>query len=240
MTENQIDLYQSYHAESNIDAKFSIARDIIYSEKENKIYEYCMDDRAEDFEGEIWKPVSYELYKEHFEVSNLGRLKRLFRYVWYRNGTPKKWKERILKPSLMRSKHTRIRYSFFVNNSRLTRMPHQVVLSSFSLNPNRYVHINHIDGNQFNNHILNLEYCTPAFNEQHSYKVLGKWVPKPKLDKRHLCRGKVGRYSLSGELIEEFSCMAQTAEFGYIQQHVGAVINGTRKTHANSIWKLIN
>ncbi len=34
--------------------------------------------------------------------------------------------------------------------------------------------MNHIDGNPMNNHISNLEWCTPSENEHHSYKVLGK------------------------------------------------------------------
>lgn len=51
---------------------------------------------------------------------------------------------------------------------------HRLVAEAFIPNPLNLHDINHKDGNKFNNHKLNLEYCTRSYNMLHSYRVLGK------------------------------------------------------------------
>lgn len=50
---------------------------------------------------------------------------------------------------------------------------HRLVAKAFVPNPNGYKEINHIDGNKANNCAENLQWCTRAFNNTYSYRVLG-------------------------------------------------------------------
>lgn len=59
---------------------------------------------------------------------------------------------------------------------------HRLVAECFIPNPNPqlYTQVNHRDGNKYNNHVLNLEWCTGQQNMQHSYAMeLHRYVPKP-------------------------------------------------------------
>lgn len=46
---------------------------------------------------------------------------------------------------------------------------HRLVGEAFISNPNKYPVINHKDGNQLNNDVENLEWCTVSHNTQHAY-----------------------------------------------------------------------
>jgi len=49
---------------------------------------------------------------------------------------------------------------------------HRIVAEVYSgeVSENLKLEVNHIDGNKFNNHFLNLEWCTRSHNVKHSYK----------------------------------------------------------------------
>ena len=52
---------------------------------------------------------------------------------------------------------------------RRRRPVHRLVLESFTEASD--LHVNHIDGNKFNNNLNNLEYCTPLENNRHAVKT---------------------------------------------------------------------
>ena len=77
----------------------------------------------------------------------------------------------ILKPSLRNGYHT---VTLYRNGS----PPHQVLVHRLVLSCHKgsepaRLHVNHIDGNKTNNHLDNLEWCTPKENNHHSRTVLG-------------------------------------------------------------------
>ena len=53
---------------------------------------------------------------------------------------------------------------------------HRLVAFAFCSNPNKYNHVNHIDGNKSNNNSENLEWVTCSQNHKHAFKI-GLRVP---------------------------------------------------------------
>lgn len=237
MTNEQIKLYHSYHASTDTDQRYEIAKKIIESQKENPMPVYW-DNISDVVEGEEWLPINVTGFESNFLVSSFGRMRRLFRTVGYRNGTPKKWEEKIMVPKRM--KQDILRWTLYVNNVKKQIISYRATALTFIPNPENKPTINHIDGNRLNCHILNLEWATWSENELHSHRVLGKISAGPKGEKAGAYKGKVGRYSLDGVLLESFNSREDTEKSGYNYQHVGAVISGVRKSHAGFIWKSLN
>lgn len=64
------------------------------------------------------------------------------------------------------------RISLFNEWVRKTFIVHRLVAKAFIENPMNKAHVNHIDWNTNNNHVSNLEWCTPSENQLHKYHVL--------------------------------------------------------------------
>lgn len=111
---------------------------------------------------EVWKPIpNYEEY----EVSNLGRVKRLAYDKPVCGGSVQHCNERILLPQRRRfnyqavalSKNGKVRY-FLV---------HRLVAIVFIPNPNNLPQVNHKDENPSNNVVNNLEWCDQKYNSNY-------------------------------------------------------------------------
>lgn len=112
----------------------------------------------EELQNETWKPVH-----EHYEVSNIGRV----RYV------------NILDGSYKGSPYHRISFASGKHGRNpQTKMVHTLVAQAFLGERPEGMHINHKDGNKHNNRIENLEYVTPLENVLHARR-LKTWT-KPK------------------------------------------------------------
>ena len=118
----------------------------------------------EDFDGEIWKDIPD--YEGYYQVSNMGRIKSLDRYITYqrpRDCRPRTdfWKGTILKASWYGSylichlkKHGKSKAVKF----------HRVVCSVFHPNPDNLPEVNHINEIKTDNRADNLEWCTRQYN----------------------------------------------------------------------------
>lgn len=110
---------------------------------------------------EWWLPVVG--FEGVYEVSNLGRIKRILAI----NNT---WSGRILKDSVDRKGyHYR---AFCKNGTEKADKLHRVVAKAFIANPLNLPEVNHKDGNKGNNRASNLEWTTNLDNVQHA-KNLG-------------------------------------------------------------------
>lgn len=118
---------------------------------------------------------------ENYEVSNLGRVKRVPCEVIYRNGTVARYPEKILKPDNVKG-YLRVTLSKDNNQKRFT--VHRLVAKHFIPNRGDKKYVNHKDGNKSNNSAHNLEWVTASQNERHSYESLGKVNPQRKLSKK--------------------------------------------------------
>lgn len=110
---------------------------------------------------EIWRPVIG--YETVYEVSNLGRIRRVAPY----KGT---WPGRILKPVSQGN-------GYLTVSLRQTCSIHVLVAEAFlgarpPLPPDsRRIEVNHIDGDKHNNEATNLEWTTSRANTEHAYRT---------------------------------------------------------------------
>lgn len=104
---------------------------------------------------EEWKDVIG--YEGVYQISNLGRCKRLYKHR----------KEKILKP--IKTHHGYFNYSFCVNSKFKAMSIHRLVAIHFIPNPNNYPEVNHKDANKENYSVDNLEWCTRSYNMKHAH-----------------------------------------------------------------------
>lgn len=114
---------------------------------------------------EIWKPT----WHEHYEVSNLGRV-RSYRAMGHIENTPIK-NPRILKATVSRN----FRYpSVCFQNKR--RFVHELVATAF-IGPRPVgMEIDHKNGDRFDARVENLEYVTHSTNQKRAV-IRGSLIP---------------------------------------------------------------
>ena len=132
---------------------------------------------------EIWKDIKD--YEGYYQISNLGRVKSLDRYVICGNGKIQFKKGVIL--SICYNKRVNV-YEVHLrkDNKRKCFKIHRLVAEAFILNddPVNKTTVNHKDGNRENNKADNLEWATYSENEKHSYDELNRPINIPKKPKR--------------------------------------------------------
>lgn len=143
---------------------------------------------------EVWESVKGF---ESYEVSNLGRVKSLERYV--KNGFGLRFvKERILKPRENSTGYLTI--NFYGKPKKI----HQLVAIAFLRHtPNGFnLVVDHIDNNKLNNRLDNLQIITNRLNCSkdrqnksskftgiHYCKTKNRWIPKIQIDKVRIILG---------------------------------------------------
>lgn len=161
---------------------------------------------------EVWKNVDNY---ENYQVSNLGRVKRI-------TGN----KERILKNYLNTKGYAYV--VFFKNNKRKNIYIHRLVAQAFIPNSDNLPIINHKDENKTNNHVENLEWCSYKYNTNYGSCI-------EKITRKQ--NKKVYQYTLNGEFIREWkSAKDAEKQFGR-SHHIGEVCHGKRKTAYGYKWR---
>jgi hypothetical protein len=139
-----------------------------------------------------WQSVKN--YEEIYEISENGDVKRIAKTNnQYSVG-------HILKHNVVNGyAHVQLHKD---SKAKMMRV-HRLVAMSFLSNEQNKPHVNHIDGNKLNNHVSNLEWCTPSENEIHKHRVLNKTVRKYVLCPEQL--QKLIKLRISGKRLNELS-----------------------------------
>ena len=180
---------------------------------------------------EIWKDIKD--YEGMYQVSNLGNIRSLDRYINQKGISGKTYKRFIKGKQIMSSKdlngylhvilHKNSKYKIF--------RIHQLVAQMFISNPENKKQINHIDGNKQNNSVTNLEWVTIRENHIHAYKTGLHKAPKKKCIQKDL-EGNILRIWESLKQINE--------EMGYDASAISRCCRKQQKTSYNFFWEFIN
>ena len=175
---------------------------------------------------EIWKDIKG--YEGYYQVSNLGRVKSLFRQVKHSQGNVRNHYERILKNNYDGNGYASV--GLYKNAKAKKVHVHRLVMLAFEENPHNKPEVNHLDENKKNNRLDNLEWVTKKENENHGtkrersvantdYKMIGIKNSK-----------KVRQTNVNGTLIQEWDSLAQICkEKGYSKGNISMACNGKYK-----------
>jgi hypothetical protein len=117
---------------------------------------------------EIWKDIKG--YEGKYQVSNLGNIKSLARYVNHPLGGKRYVKEKMLKQFI---KQGYAHVDLYLDKHQHCKI-HRLVAKAFIKELPNKIEVNHIDGDKLNNNVSNLEWANRSENMKHCYKS-GLW-----------------------------------------------------------------
>lgn len=181
---------------SNACLKKTQAFDYLWKYKDADLQE--KEYRDSETSGEEWKQLPG---KKNIEISNTGRARNTSRRYIYKLSKSGQGYIRLASYGLL---HTFVAQLFIPNDDPLHK-----------------TQVNHIDENKSNNHVSNLQWCSPSENVRHS---IGR---------------RVLQLSLDGRLIQAYDSVKQAAVAAKrSEKSMIACLKGKRrKTCADCVWK---
>lgn len=183
--------------------------------------------------NELWLPIVE--FEEYYEVSNLGRVRSLFRTVTHPHSGKKTIPARELGQSINRGGYVQVVLSKD-GKSKPYRV-HRLVLSAF-VEPAPDKDANHKDGDRTNNTLDNLEWVTRSENHKHAYRELGRTPPaKGKFGAaHHNALAVIGLNERTGDIVK-FASLMDAHRAGFQSSQISMCLRGKRATHKGFKWE---
>lgn len=108
---------------------------------------------------------------------------------------------------------------------------HRLILETFYPIENmNQLQVNHIDGNKINNHLSNLEWCTPSENIKHAYKI-GLKNQKGELNNRSKLKEEDVKEIIDLLLEKNLTLVEIGKKYNVSSNTIGAIKNKIRWQH---------
>jgi len=170
---------------------------------------------------EIWKDIPE--YEGLYQVSNMGRVKGVYRRVRTKNNGYRIQKEIIY--NIRANKTGYLRARLCNNGVNKKFCVHRLVMLAFH-GPSD-LEVNHIDGNKKNNCEWNLEYCTDKENKRHAYE-----------NELYTNCTPVIQYDINNKYISRYRSAAEAKrKTGIFSENILACCKGKSKTSGGFVWK---
>jgi len=183
-----------------------------------------------DLQGEIWRDIKG--YEGLYKVSNLGRVKSLYRFI--RMGESYRvTHEKIIKGSTSKDGYRKVILAKL--GVQKHHNVHRLVAIAFIENPQNFPVVNHLDCNPSNNNAYNLEWTTTKGNIQHAAKNnrMAKGA-------RHHMSKPVAQFSLNGKFIASFESINLAAKsVGCFSSGIRANCAGRYQSCHGYVWKYV-
>lgn len=175
---------------------------------------------------EIWKDIKG--FEGLYMVSNIGRVKRLPRYVRVCGGSKRLLEETILTPT--RCKNGYLEVQMGIGRKRYIRLLHRAVAEAFIENPHNYPQVNHKDEDITNCRADNLEWCTAKYNANYGTRNERALMARTLVP--------VNQYDKVGNFIKRFNSIADACrETGAMCESITRVCKGKQHTCCGYVWE---
>ena len=188
---------------------------------------------------EIWRPIPIDGYEDIYEVSNLGRVRSIDRYVSCNSGI-RFCKGHILKPAINNCgyQHITLCKNQKLHSFRLCR----IVAKAFVPNPNNLPCVNHKDECKTNDVWTNLEWVDYKFNNNYGTRNerisnTQKGIYKPSCKSHNETSKKAVMCVDTGEVYQSLSEIQRTT--GYNHCNISMACRGKLKTAYGKHWIFI-
>lgn len=179
---------------------------------------------------EIWRDIPG--YEGYYQVSNLGRIKTLDRYVKHWRGGLLLRKSQLLKLNYDADGYIIVGLS--KNGKTLTNKVHRLVAQVFIPNPNNLPVVNHKDENKSNNCVWNIEWCTVDYNNKYGDRLYN--VSIHRINNPLICK-PVLQYTLNMEFVAEYPSAAEAErQTGIKHTCISSCCRGIYKQTNGYIW----
>lgn len=189
--------------------------------------------------SEVWKDITG--FEGLYQISNKGNVRSLPRVQTDKNGMPKFYQGKAIKPQPNSRGYLRVVLKMPGKSS--VRFVHRLVAEHFVCNskPEEYTIVNHLDNNFRNNECSNLEWTTHLGNTQHAKKQgrlarTSEWLANQRKSLEKYDRAVIGYDHLTGKTYVEFPSIHEAARNGYTASSICKCCQGKRGLHKGLAW----